>query len=207
MDSFNLIPVPLPPMLPLLVGVSTSSRYFGLYYMATNATWSDGRSIGTFSFYGVYEPLINHIALDIHLWNCDLGSDDSQATHALLCERTEEKMYVAGYGLVEEFLESLHPPLPKRQPTKEEWSEIKNAIAQKFWQERDSDWQKQAMFEFLGQSSPKMQQKRLELVHWLDCQITKNLLDRYIQEAKIGNFKAIHQLGLLEARIKAGYES
>lgn len=207
MDSFNLIPVPLPPMLPLLVGVSTSSRYFGLYYMATNATWSDGRSIGTFSFYGVYEPLINHIALDIHLWNCDLGSDDSQATHALLCDRTEGKMYLGEYGEVKEFLETQHPPLPKRKPTKDEWLEIKEAIAQKFCQKRDNDWQEQVMFEFLGQINPKMQQKRLELVHWLDCQVTKETLDRYIQEAKIGNFKAIAQLRVLQARIKAGYES
>lgn len=175
--------------------------------MATLATWSDGRSIGTFSFYGVYEPLINHIALDIHLWNCDLGSDDSQATDVLLCDRSEQKMYLGGYGLVEEFLETQHPPLPKRKPTKDEWLEIKEAIAQKFWQRRDSDLQEQGMFEFLGQISPKMQQKRLELVHWLDCQMTKEILDKYIKEAKIGNVKAIHQLRVLQARIKAGYES
>ena len=169
MNNFRLIPVTLPPMLPELIEISSTSRYFSLYYMATLATWSDGRSIGTFSFYGVYEPLINHIALDIHLWNCDLGSDDSQATDVLLCDRSEQKMYLGGYGLVEEFLESLHPPLPKRKPTKDEWLEIKEAIAQKFWQRRDSDLQEQGMFEFLGQISPKMQQKRLELVHWLDC--------------------------------------
>lgn len=203
MKNFKLIPVSLPPMLPEYIGISSSSRYFSLYYMASNATWSDGRSIGTFSFYGIYQPLIDHIAIDIHLWNCNLGSDDSQATHALLCDRTEEKMYVAGYGEIEEFLESLHPPLPKRQPTKEEWSEIKNAIAQKFWQKRDHDLQSQGMFEFLGQISPKMQQKRLELVQWLDCQMTKEILDSYIQEANNGNLCATHQLKVWQARILA----
>lgn len=125
----------------------------------------------------------------------------------LLCDLSEQKMYLGGYGLVEEFLETQHPPLPKRKPTKDEWLEIKEAIAQKFWQRRDSDLQEQGMFEFLGQISPKMQQKRLELVHWLDCQMTKEILDKYIKEAKIGNVKAIHQLRVLQARIKAGYES
>lgn len=106
------------------------------------------------------------------------GSDDSLPTHAILCDRSEQKMYLGGYGLVEEFLETQHPPLKKRKPTKEEWLEIKSAIAQKFWQKRDSDWQDVAMFELLGQISPVTQQKRLELVQWLDCQITSDLLNQ-----------------------------
>lgn len=185
--------------------------------MTTNATWSDGRSIGTFSFYGVYKPLIEHIALDIHLWNCNLGNDDSLPTHALLCDafggsrsdhRSEQKMYLGEYEEIEKFLSSQHPPLPKRKPTLEEWLKIKQAIADKFWQKRDSDWQNVGMFEFFGHTSPVTQQKRLKLVQWLDEQVTSDLVQQYIEKARIGNPKAVHQLmNLLRARIKADDQS
>ncbi len=82
-SNFNLIPAPLPPMLPTMVGVPERSSYFSLCYYGSKATWSDGRSLGTFSYYGVYEPLIKHLALDIYLWHYHLGSDDEYPTHAL----------------------------------------------------------------------------------------------------------------------------
>ena len=72
-SKFNLIPTPLPPMLPGMVGVPENSRYFSLCYYGSKATWSDGRSFGTFSFYAVYQPLINHMTLDIYLWRYHLG--------------------------------------------------------------------------------------------------------------------------------------
>ena len=98
-SKFNLIPTPLPPMLPAMVGVPENSRYFSLCYYGSKATWSDGRSFGTFSFYAVYQPLINHMTLDIYLWRYHLGSDDKYPDHAILCDRTSSKMYVCTQGI------------------------------------------------------------------------------------------------------------
>ncbi|MEG4242963.1 hypothetical protein [Microcoleus sp. AT9b-C3] len=63
---FIELPVPMPPMLPEMVGVS-NSQYFAMYYQGSKATWSNGRGMATFSYYAVYAPLIEHIALAIHL--------------------------------------------------------------------------------------------------------------------------------------------
>jgi len=42
--NLNLLPVPLPPMLPEMVGVG-DSRYFAMFYMGSKATWTDGRGL------------------------------------------------------------------------------------------------------------------------------------------------------------------
>ncbi|MES1026221.1 hypothetical protein ABN584_25325 [Gloeocapsa sp. BRSZ] len=81
-------------MLLEIIGVSSKAQYSSIVYWGSKATWSDGTSLATFSYYGVSEPLINHIALACYLWNYHLGNDDEYPTYALLCDRTESKMYV-----------------------------------------------------------------------------------------------------------------
>jgi hypothetical protein len=43
--NLNLLPVPLPPMLPEMVGIVGDSRYFAMFYMGSKATWTDGRGL------------------------------------------------------------------------------------------------------------------------------------------------------------------
>jgi hypothetical protein len=38
--NLNLLPVPLPPMLPEMVGIVADSRYFAMFYMGSKATWT-----------------------------------------------------------------------------------------------------------------------------------------------------------------------
>ncbi|WP_317111542.1 hypothetical protein [Chroococcidiopsis sp. SAG 2025] len=37
-DEFTLIPTPLPPMLPQMVGVPQNTHYFSIYYCGNKAT-------------------------------------------------------------------------------------------------------------------------------------------------------------------------
>lgn len=90
---FIELPVPMPPMLPGMVG-ATNTHYFALYYQGSKATWNNGRGMATFSYYACYEPLIEHIALVIHLERYNLGCDDVLPEHAILCDSVRNKMYV-----------------------------------------------------------------------------------------------------------------
>ncbi len=122
--SFQLIPTPLPPMLPAMVGVPEKAQFFAIYYCFSKATWSTGLRMGTFSFYSVYEPFTSHIAVQYYLYGCNLGSDDAEPTHKILCDRTDEKMYVGECDRVEQFLILQHPPLESRLVTKEELEQM-----------------------------------------------------------------------------------
>ena len=152
-SKFNLIPTPLPPMLPGMVGVPENSRYFSLCYYGSKATWSDGRSFGTFSFYAVYQPLINHMTLDIYLWRYHLGSDDKYPDHAILCDRPSAKIYVGEYEEVSQLLKSQHPPQPPI--TKEHWEQIKSQTEANVNTKTVEDFQHMGMFEMFGNISPR----------------------------------------------------
>ena len=193
-ENFNLIPTPLPPMLPEMVNVPETSRYWSFCYYGNKATWSDGRSMATFSFYGVYQPLISHLALNIYLWCYHLGSDDEYPTHAILCDRNDKKMYVGEYIEVEQFLDSQHP---HQQPiTVEQWSEMKTQVEDVIPHWSESDFKRRGMFEMLGQITKEQQLEQVELIHWLEQQLDEALLRRYINEAYACNYNAIFAEGV-----------
>ena len=91
---FVELPVPMPPMLPGMIGIN-NSQYFAIYYWGSKATWNNGRELGTFSYYGVYQPLISHITLAIYLERYHLGSDDELPQQAILCDCVQQKMVSA----------------------------------------------------------------------------------------------------------------
>lgn len=94
-ESFKQIDVPLPPRLLSMVGVKGDSRFVGLYYRGSKASWNDGRGSATFPFYTVWQPYINHLVIAIHLFDAHLGADDLEATHVFVCDRQHQKVYVA----------------------------------------------------------------------------------------------------------------
>ena len=127
-ESFKLIDVPLPPMLLSMAGVKGESRFVALFYRSSKSTWTDGRGSATFPFYTVWQPYIEHLAIAMHLFDAHLGADDLEATHVLVCDRLDLKVYVAPIEEAMQFLDSQHPP---RQPlTQEEWEQIKVLVAQ-----------------------------------------------------------------------------
>lgn len=115
-------------------------------------------------FYTVWQPYIEHLAIAIDLFDCNLGADDEAATHALICDRSEQKVYVASFDEVIQFLDCQHPP---QQPlSSEQWEKIKMRL-EKQASLTMSEMQELGMFE-LFVPNPKHQQKATELIAWLD---------------------------------------
>ena len=198
--NFTLLSVPLPPMLPKMVGVVGNSRYFSIAYWGSKATWFDGRGLGTFSYFGVYSPLIEHPVLAIHLESYNLGSDDLPPTHAILCDCLEQKMYVGDYAEVEKVLETQHPPVPNLSP--EELSQLSEQIALNVADFDLEQFQRLGMFELFGGHSEQQKLELVELVQWLDRLVTEDLLEQYIEAAKKGNWTAISVLQKLSQRLQ-----
>ena len=192
---FIELPVAMPPMLPEMVGAN-NTQYFALYYQGSKATWSNGRAMATFSYYAVYAPLIEHIALAIHLEPYNLGSDDEAPEHAILCDCIHKKMYVGAYKEIDYFLLLQHP---KELPTlsQQEFEAALKALEDMSFEQM----QKLGMFEMFGNTNPQARQQPVELVHWLDQQVTEELIQQYIQLANRGNYTAMMAIETLKRRI------
>jgi hypothetical protein len=197
---FIELPVPVPPMLPEMVGVS-NSQYFAMYYQGSKATWSNGKAMATFSYYAAYAPLIEHIAVAIHLEPYNLGSDDELPEHAILCDCVHHKMYVGAYREIDGFLLRQHPnELPAL-------SEQEFEAALKASEDMSLEqMQKLGMFEMFGNTNPQARQQTAELVQWLDQHITEELIQQYIELANRGNWTAIRALDTLKRRISEAKE-
>jgi len=192
---FIELPVPMPPMLPEMVGAS-DTQYFALYYQGSKATWSNGRAMATFSYYAVYAPLIEHVTLAIHLEPYNLGSDDDAPEHAILCDCVHHKMYVGAYKEIDYFLLQQHPKELLTLSEQEFDAAVKALEKMSFEQ-----MQKLGMFEMFGNSNPQARQATAELVHWLDREITEESIRQCIQLANRGNWTAMMALETLQRRI------
>jgi len=198
--QFIELPVAMPPMLPEMVGVS-NAPYFALYYQGSKATWSNGRGMGTFSYYAAYAPLVEHIALAIHLEPYNLGSDEVFPEHAILCDCALNKMYVGTYEEIDHFLLQQHSDkLP--QLTEQEFEETLKALEDMSLEQM----QKFGIFEMFGTTNPQARRETAELVQWLDQHITEELIQQYIQLANRGNWTAIMALNTLKLRISEAKE-
>lgn len=193
--QFIELPVPMPPMLPGMVGVS-NTQYFAIYYQGSKATWSNGRAMSTFSYFAVYEPLIEHIALAIHLEPYNLGSDDVFPEHAILCDCALNKMYVGTYKEIHYFLSQQHSD-ELRQFTEQEFEAAVKSLEDMNLEQMQS----LGMFEMFGNINQRSRQQTVELVHWLDQYITEELIQQYIQLANRGNWTAMSALETLKSRI------
>lgn len=185
-QSFTPIDTPLPPMLLSMAGVTSKSRFISLYYCGNKAMWSDSRSFATFPFYTVWEPFTEHLAIAIYLFDTDLGSDDTAATHAIVCDRAEQKIYVAAWAEAERLIENQHPP--RSLLTEQQFAEIQQRLAQEL--PSISELRDLGMFEFFLGSKPEHQQHAMELIEWLDSYVDKALIKKYLSAAESGDYRA-----------------
>jgi len=152
-------------------------------------------------------PCTSHllnIPLSPSIWNhtTSLG-DDEFPTHAIVCDRLEEKMYVGDYPEVEKFLNIQHPPLPTLSP--EEVEQLRHWIEEELANFDISTFQKLGMFELLAGHNQQQKQELVELGHWLDQQVTEDLLRRYLEAANKGNWTAISVLPRFLQRIPKNF--
>lgn len=177
-NGFTLLPTPLPPMLLKMAGVRVETRFVGLYYLGSKATWSDGRSSRSFPFYTVWQPYIRHPAMMFALAGLEvhLGADDLEPTHQLVCDQIKEQVYVAPWDEAERFLDAQHPP--RRSPTPEEWQAVQ-ALISALPQPSQEDMQQLGMFEWLSPPTPEMQARKSELVAWLNQSVDRGQIELY----------------------------
>ncbi len=201
--GFRKLTVPMPPMLPDVVGVTSDHRFFRLNYEGSKPYWSDGRAGSTFSYYAAYDPYVNHLALSIHLLDVSLGHDDEPPTHSLLVDRQEAAVYVGAYNEVRHFLQSQHPP--RRPPTPEEIEEMNRYLAE---MERLSfdQLRERGMFEFLLGPKPSQQDRCAEMIVWLDEFITDDLIQSYMAAAEAGRVEAYYYLDRYRLMIERSSE-
>lgn len=179
-DKFYKIPVTLPQYWMEMMGYyPRDCRYVAIYYAGSKATWSDGHSCCTFSYFGAFAPLTEHPAIAVHIAGLDLGSDDSEATHCLLMDCNDPKnieLYIAPYREGMKFIRDAAPELPKVEMTAEELEQALQEFMQK-------DLRTLGMFEmFLGHS-----QEQYHLVEKLIQHLDKYLpscLEDWVKEFK-----------------------
>lgn len=186
-SSFRPLTVPLPPMLLDMAGVTSSSRFVALYYNSSNPNWSDGRSLATFPFYLVWQPYIEHIAIAIELFDCNLGADDEVATHTLVCDREREQVYVAPFTGAMSLVDKQHPD-GGQEITLEQWEELKAQLENQPPLSM-SQMQDLGMFEMFAPNS-EHKDRVIELIRWLDCYINEALMRKYVVAAKAGDNRA-----------------
>ncbi|WP_052672483.1 hypothetical protein [Aliterella atlantica] len=164
-QTFRLLDVPLPPMLLELAGANKEHRFVALYYWYGKPTWSDSNSCTSFPLYTVWQPYIQHQAIAHQLSGCDLGSDDKEPTHALLCDALEAKVYVAAFEVMLYFLNSQQP---KTRPMSVcYWEAVRNkALA--YTPVSFDAMQKTGMLEMFVPPTLEHLQRAKELVVWLD---------------------------------------
>ncbi len=177
--------IPCPPMLPGMIGnglLESPNKYFALYYMGTCATYDDGRATATFSYYDVYAPLIEHMAVQytILLHKADLGSDDTEPRHALLVDR-EGTMRLGYWNHVLRFVRENYPTEPAIAARAQQTFQ---GVAQQLERLVDvetpdlEDFHQVGMFELFGQGHQRREETE-GLMRWLDQYINSELLQRY----------------------------
>jgi hypothetical protein len=167
-----LLPVPLPPQFVSLINYTGGNRFLMIFYMGTQATVADGRVSRGFSYYQAYEPLVSHPAVWHHLArrNADLGSDDTETTHALVLDTIENKMYLADYGLARAIIGTQTPTTDDGwRKVAAEGREIINKLNRAA---TIADFQAMGMFEIFGGTARAATSR--------DVQAMKLFLDEYL---------------------------
>lgn len=195
--EFTEIPVALPPILMKMIGYPASARFVCLYYMGTCATWNDGRGLATFSYYRVYEPLKEHPAIALYLFDADLGSDDSFPTHALVCDRQERKLFVGDYEKAIRFVRQQHAGTPVDEMVVAEYKrEIDDPVTA-------AGFNRLGMFEIFTAPDAAAQRETELLRQWLDGYITEELINRLLAMVDEKDLRAYLPLSYIKHLIEA----
>jgi hypothetical protein len=181
-ESFYKLGIPLPPMLCDMADVRSEARFVAFCYQGSKATWTDGRSSGTFAFYDVWKPLTDHRAILLPLAlsspGAHLGWDDEYPTHVLVGDRLDQSLFFAPYGAVWPFLDAQHSAVESRSLSAEEWAAVK-ALAEALPEPSLEELRRQGMFEWFSAPSLERRDESQALVQWLDQNIDPVLESAY----------------------------
>ena len=117
--------VPVPPMLAKVMGYRGEARFVSFQWppYGDEADYSDGRGSGTGDWQG-FLAFIHHPAVSPQLQGYDLGSSDSEATHALILDQEKQLLFIAPARDAEKFLQAQWPKAPPIRMSKEEYNAL-----------------------------------------------------------------------------------
>ena len=196
-EELTEIPVQLPPILMTMIGYPAHARYVALYYMG-KATYDDGRNLATFSYYSVFEPLINHPALALELLDANLGSDDEPPTHALLCDRETRKFYVGEYRKVLTLCYGQHGAEPGAAAAEDDES---GALPDVLRAASSAEFHRAGVFELFTRPDARAQRETAALLAWLDDCLTEELVRALIDKFNGGDLRLWPQMEYLRRLI------
>jgi hypothetical protein len=113
--------VPVPPMLAKVMGYRGEARFVSFQWTpyGDEADYYDGRGSGTGDWQG-FLTFIHHPAVSPQLKGYDLGSSDSEATHALILDQEQQILFIAPARDAEKFLQKQWPKASPVRMSKEE---------------------------------------------------------------------------------------
>ena len=117
--------VPVPPMLAKAMGYRGEARFVSFQWTpyGDEADYSDGRGSGTGDWQG-FLAFIHHPAVSPQLKGYDLGSSDSEATHALILDQEQQILFIAPAREAEKFLQNQWPKASPVRMSKEEYNAL-----------------------------------------------------------------------------------
>lgn len=201
---FFKIPATLPAYFLDMIAYANAKElpYLAIFYQGSKAMWCNGLWQQTFSYYNAYQPLVDHFGLAYYLLNCNLGSDDCQATHALIIDSHNPdaiEVRVGSYSDVMRFIQTTVPIVEPLNLTRQQLDSIlKEHIGSLH---SDTNSMMLGMFEIFMGGSQQQRDLALSLTDWLDEYITPQLFRAYMRAAE-DNPKAQYRIFEFERRIK-----
>lgn len=107
-ETFQFLPVPLWPRLPVAVGYPGTARWVALYVSSSQAMYHDGAGAGTCDT-GLFLAFKRHRVMAPHLAGAHLGSVDEEASQWLVVDRQEQALYLADSEEARRFLMAQWP--------------------------------------------------------------------------------------------------
>jgi hypothetical protein len=113
---------PVPPILAKAIGYNGEARYVAFHWTpyGDEAEYSDGHRSATGNWQA-FLAYIQHPAVSPFLRDYDLGSSDSDATHALVLDRENLEILIAPVKAAQAFLTEQWPPEPPLRMSQQEY--------------------------------------------------------------------------------------
>jgi hypothetical protein len=130
--SLIAINAPVPPNLATAIGYKGDARYVAFNWTpyGDEAEYFDSRRSATGNWQA-FLAYIQHPAVSPLLQDYDLGSSESEATHALVLDQEKLEIFIAPVKEVRKFLTEQWPPEPPLRMSREEYlAKISEALKQ-----------------------------------------------------------------------------
>lgn len=174
-NSFEKLPVPLPPQFLALAYYERDRRYLAIWYDGGKPRLFDGVISQTFPYYQAFAPLVRHPAMEFYL-ECAgacLGADDQTAVHALLLDTEEKSLYLGALDQVTDFLKCQMPQTDEE--IKKAERDAREFLSKAAKAKSMKDLQRLGMFQFFAPAEDRSDEVS-RMTSYLDSYIPEEIL-------------------------------